>query len=53
VQAEAARRLQEAVEKAESIPPPDLRDLFTWTYAEMSPHLKEQYDESARSLGGN
>lgn len=45
VQQEAADRVQRAVEKAESIKPPELKDLFAWTYAQLPTHLRTQYEE--------
>ena len=52
VQSETAERVRKGVEKAESVGPPDAKDLFAWTYAEMPPKLREQYEELAGSAGG-
>jgi len=51
VQAEAIAKVQQAVQKAESITPQEIKDLFIWTYAELPPHLKMQYEELMRSRG--
>jgi len=52
VQSETAEKVRKGVEKAESIEPSDAEDLFAWTYAEMPPKLREQYEELTRSAGG-
>jgi pyruvate dehydrogenase E1 component alpha subunit len=51
VQAEAMTKVQQAVRKAESITPQEIKDLFVWTYAELPAHLKTQYEELLRSRG--
>ena len=53
VQADAAEKVRIAVEKFESVKPQDIKDVFAWTYAELPPNLKKQYEELARSIGGN
>jgi pyruvate dehydrogenase E1 component alpha subunit len=52
VQAEAAEKVRLAVDGFESAKPPEIRDLFAWTYAELPPNLKKQYEGLARSVGG-
>ena len=52
VQEEAAEKVRLAVEGFESVKPPEIRDLFAWTYAELPPNLKKQYQDLARSVGG-
>ena len=52
VQAEATTKVRLAVERFESVKPPEIRDLFAWTYAELPPDLKKQYEDLARSDGG-
>ena len=52
VQTEASEKVRVAIEKFESAKPPDVRDLFAWTYAELPPNLTKQYEELARSVGG-
>lgn len=52
VQAEAAEKVRLAVEEFESAKPPEIRDVFEWTYAEMPPNLKKQHEDLARSVGG-
>ena len=52
VQAEAAEKVRLAVDGFESAKPPEIRDLFAWTYAELPPNLKKQYEDLARSVGG-
>lgn len=52
VQAEAAEKVRLAVERFESAKPPEVNDLFTWTYAELPPNLKRQYEDLARSVRG-
>jgi pyruvate dehydrogenase E1 component alpha subunit len=51
VQAEASEKVRLAVERFESVKPPEVRDLFAWTYAEFPPNLKRQYEDLARSVG--
>ena len=54
VQAEVAEKVRKAVDKFESVKPPEIKDLFAWTYAELSPNLKKQYEDLAGSArGGN
>ena len=44
--AEDAKKLVEKeVEKYESYPKADKKDIFTYEFKEMTPRLKEQYDE--------
>ncbi len=52
VQAEAAEKVRLAVEEFESVKPPEIKDVFAWTYAEMPPNLKKQHEDLARSVGG-
>ena len=52
VQTEASEKVRAAVEKFESAKPPEVRDLFAYTYAELPPNLTKQYEELARSVGG-
>jgi pyruvate dehydrogenase E1 component alpha subunit len=52
IQTEVFEKVHKAVEKAESIQPPDLLDMFRWTYATMTPQLKEQYNRIKESLKG-
>jgi pyruvate dehydrogenase E1 component alpha subunit len=52
VQAEASEKVRLAVERFESVKPPEVRDLFAWTYAEFPPNLKRQYEDLVRSVGG-
>ena len=51
VQAEVAEKVRNAVDKFESVKPPEIKDLFAWTYAELPPNLKKQYEDLARSKG--
>jgi len=54
VQAQAADKVRDAIEKFESVKPPEIRDLFDWTYEQLPPNLKEQYEILARAVeGGN
>jgi len=54
VYAEAAENVRNAIEKFESVKPPEIRDLFDWTYEQLPPNLKEQYEILARAVeGGN
>jgi pyruvate dehydrogenase E1 component alpha subunit len=53
VQADAAEKVRIAVEKFESVKPQGIKDVFAWTYAELPPNLKKQYEELSRSIGGN
>ena len=52
VQTEASEKVRAAVEKFESVKPPEVGDVFLWTYAELPPNLRKQYEELAHSLGG-
>ena len=52
VQTEASEKVRVAVEKFESVKPPEVGDVFAWTYAELPPNLRKQYEELAHSLGG-
>ena len=52
VQADAAEKVRIAIENSESVKPPEIKDLFAWTYAKLSPNLEKQYEDVARSLGG-
>ena len=52
VVASAMEKVQDAVKKAESIQPPQVKDLFVWTYTDMPQRLKEQYEYLKQSLGG-
>jgi pyruvate dehydrogenase E1 component alpha subunit len=52
VQAEAAEKVRNAVGKFESVKPPEIRDLFDWTYEQLPPNLKEQYEVLARTVEG-
>jgi pyruvate dehydrogenase E1 component alpha subunit len=52
IQADAAEKVRIAVEEFESVKPPEIKDLFAWTYAELTPNLKKQYEDLARSIGG-
>jgi pyruvate dehydrogenase E1 component alpha subunit len=49
VQSEASEKVQMAIEKFESVKPPDVKDLFSWTFAELTPNLKRQYEDLVRS----
>jgi pyruvate dehydrogenase E1 component alpha subunit len=40
----AAREVEEAVSKAESVPPPAVEDIFVHTFKEIPPQLQEQLD---------
>jgi pyruvate dehydrogenase E1 component alpha subunit len=51
VQAEASEKVRLAVERFESVKPPEVRDLFAWTYAEFPPNLKRQCEDLVRSVG--
>ena len=42
--------VEEAVKKAEAAPPPEIEDLFKYTYAEMPWHIKEELEELKESL---
>jgi pyruvate dehydrogenase E1 component alpha subunit len=54
VQTEAAEKVRNAIEKFESVKPPEIRDLFDWTYEQLPANLKEQYETLARAVeGGN
>ena len=54
VQAEAAEEVRKAADKFESVKPPEIKDLFAWTYAELPPNLKRQYEDLVGSAkGGN
>ena len=50
VKTEAASKVEEAVEKAESIPPPIPSDVFEYMYEEMPRALKEQLASLTESL---
>ena len=52
VQADAAEKVRIAIENSESIKPPEIKDLFAWTYAKLAPNLKKQYEDLARSVEG-
>jgi pyruvate dehydrogenase E1 component alpha subunit len=39
---EAEEKINRAVQEAEAFPPPEVEDIFRYTYAEMTPVLKEQ-----------
>ena len=43
--AEAEAIVNQAVQEAESVPPPRIEEMFRYTYAEMTPTLKEQMDD--------
>ncbi len=42
---ETEKKVEEAVARAEKIPPPDPKDMFAFMYAEMTPELKEQCED--------
>ncbi len=44
VQAQAQAFIDAAVLAAENLPPPSLEEIFSYTYASLPPHLKEQLD---------
>jgi pyruvate dehydrogenase E1 component alpha subunit len=52
VQAEASEKVRLAAERFESVKPPEVKDLFAWTYAEFLPNLKMEYEDLARSIRG-
>jgi pyruvate dehydrogenase E1 component alpha subunit len=52
VQADAAEKVRIAIENSESVKPPEIKDLFAWTYAKLPPNLEKQYEDLARSVGG-
>jgi pyruvate dehydrogenase E1 component alpha subunit len=52
VQTEASEKVRVAVEKFESVKPQEVEDVFAWTYAELPPNLRRQYEELAHSLRG-
>jgi pyruvate dehydrogenase E1 component alpha subunit len=52
IQAEVEEKVRAAAEKFESVKPPEIKDLFAWTYAELPPSLKKQYEDLVRSVGG-
>ncbi|MBI4181942.1 MAG: pyruvate dehydrogenase (acetyl-transferring) E1 component subunit alpha [Candidatus Aenigmarchaeota archaeon] len=52
VWAEARKRVQEAVEKMEQLPPPKPGDIFDYVFAQLPPHLQEQKASLLRELGG-
>ena len=43
-QAQARAFIDAAVQAAENMPPPSLEEIFSYTYASLPPHLKEQLD---------
>ena len=47
---EAEKLVETAVKKFESIKPPDIEDIFRYTYAEMTPELKEQMERLKEDL---
>jgi pyruvate dehydrogenase E1 component alpha subunit len=52
IKIEASEKVNKAVEKAESVDPPEFLDMFQWSYATMTPQLKEQYNKAKESLEG-
>ncbi len=44
IQANATKKVRKAVERAESLQAPNPVDMFTWTFNEMPPRLKEQFE---------
>lgn len=42
---EAEAAVSRAVEEAEAVPPPEPREMFEYTYAELTPNLKEQMED--------
>jgi pyruvate dehydrogenase E1 component alpha subunit len=51
VRAEAEVFIDAAVQAAENLPPPTMKELFSYTYATLPPHLKEQL-EAMRAFQG-
>ena len=47
---EAMEKVQKAVEKAESVQKPEVKDLFEWTYSDVPQRLREQQEELNLSL---
>jgi pyruvate dehydrogenase E1 component alpha subunit len=43
--AEADAIVSQAIEEAEAVPPPKIEDMFQYTFAEMTPTLKEQMED--------
>jgi pyruvate dehydrogenase E1 component alpha subunit len=43
--AEAGAIVSQAVEEAEAVPPPKIEDMFQYTFAELTPNLKEQMED--------
>lgn len=50
VQKDAESQISRAVEDAENTSPPAIEDLFSYTFREMSPQIKEQLDELKKYL---
>jgi pyruvate dehydrogenase E1 component alpha subunit len=45
IKAEAEKIVNQAVQDAEAVPPPDPKEMFSFTFAELTPTLKEQMDD--------
>jgi pyruvate dehydrogenase E1 component alpha subunit len=45
MRAEAETSVNQAIQEAESVPPPQPEEIFKYTFAEMTPALKEQLDD--------
>jgi pyruvate dehydrogenase E1 component alpha subunit len=50
IRKEAEDKVEEAVKKAEAMPPPSVEELFKYTYAEMPWNVKEELEELKESL---
>jgi pyruvate dehydrogenase E1 component alpha subunit len=51
VRSEAKQKVEQAVHDEESLPPPDPRDIFRFTFQELTSELKEQMDTFIKANG--
>jgi pyruvate dehydrogenase E1 component alpha subunit len=49
----AEKEVKEAMNKAEDVDPPDLKDIFQYHYEEMPPELQQQYEQLTDVEGDN